>query len=135
MAGAQSGFGYDESWIANADLSTKQFFCVKLVAGPKVDLCAAATDRAFGILQNKPSASGRNTAVRHLGISKAVSDGSGTAIAVGDLVGTDANGRVIKKATADNGVVGVALDASSAVGTIIRVFLLAPGTSVFRTLT
>jgi len=137
MAGAQSGFRYEESYVANADLSAKQFFCVKYVAASapvKVDLCAAATDVCAGILQNKPSASGRNASVCHLGISKAVSDGSGTAIAVGDTVGTDANGRVIKKATNDNGLIGVALDASSAVGTIIRVRLYGQVVP-FRTLT
>jgi hypothetical protein len=123
MAGAQSAFVYDESYAANADLSAKQYFCVKYVAGPKVDLCAAATDRCVGVLQNKPAASGRNSVVRHHGITKAVSDGSGTAIAVGDPVGTDANGRVVKKATADYGLIGEALDASSALGTIIRVRL------------
>lgn len=132
MAGAQSANVHDESYIANADLSTKQYFCVKLAAGPKVALCAAATDRAIGILQNKPAADGRNASVRHLGISKAVSDGT-SAIAVGDLVGTDANGRVVKKATADYGAIGEALDASAAVGTIIRVRLFG-ATIPFRTL-
>lgn len=133
MAGAQSAFVYDESYTANADLSTKQFFCVKYVAGPKVDLCSAATDRCIGILQTKPSASGRNASVRHLGISKAVSDGTAP-IAVGDTVGADANGRVIKKTTNDNGLIGEALDASSAVGTIIRVRLYGQVVP-FRTLT
>src|SRR5262245_51388548 len=134
MAGAQSAFIYDESYAANADLSTKQFFGMKYVAGPKVDTVAATTDRGVGILQNKPAASGRNAVVRHLGISKAVSDGSGTAIAIGDTLGFDSSGRVVKKTTADNGIIGEALDASTAAGTIIRVRLygqLVP----FRTLT
>ena len=71
--------------------------------------------------------------MRHLGITKAVSDGSGTSIAIGDQVGTDGNGRVVKKATADYGTIGEAMDASSASGTIIRVRLFG-GIVPFRTL-
>ena len=69
--------------------------------------------------------------MRILGIAPVVSDGSGTAIAVGDYVGPSSAGKAIKKATADNSVAGIALDASSADGTVIRVLLL-PG-AFFRT--
>ncbi len=123
-------FGFDAK--ANSDLSAKQGFCVKFVTnGDTVDLIAAATDRFAGVLLNDPQ-SGQVAEVQYLGQATAVSDGSGTAIAVGDLVGPDANGRMVKKATADYNVAGVARDASSAQGTVIRV-LLTPN-AVFRTL-
>jgi hypothetical protein len=126
----QSAFVWDESFKANSDLSAKQFFCVKLTAADTVDLTSANSDRALGVLQDKPK-SAHAGAVRILGMSKAVSDGSGTAISVNDYVGPDSNGRVVKKATADYSVMGIAMDASSAQGTVIRVLLM-PG-AWFRT--
>jgi hypothetical protein len=57
------------------------------------------------------------------GIAKVVSDGSGTAIAAGDQVGSDANGRAVKVTTVDRLTQGEAMDASAALGTVIRVKL------------
>lgn len=123
---------WDETYTAGADLSAKQYYAVKdTTTVNTVDVPSAATDDACGILQNKPK-SGEAALVRHFGISEAVSDGSGTAIAVGDYVGTNNAGKMVKKATADYGVLGKALDASSADGTIIRVRLTGP--RVFRTI-
>jgi hypothetical protein len=67
-------------------------------------------------------------AVRLLGLARVVSDGSGTAIAIGDLVTTDASGRAVKVASTvgSKEVAGVAQTPSSAAGTIIDV-LLTPG--------
>src|SRR6266850_1972697 len=92
---------WDESFKADVDLSAKQFFAMKLkaAAADTITIAAAATDRCLGILQNKPTAA-HAADIRILGLSKAVSDGSGTAIAVGDYVGPDTNGRLVKKATA-----------------------------------
>lgn len=115
---------------ANADLSTKQFFCVKQTALDTVDLCSAATDRTFGILTNAPK-SAQAAEIQTDGIAKVVSDGSGTAIAVGDKLAVDANSRVVKNTTVDRWIVGEAMDASAALGTVIRV-KLALGT-MFRT--
>jgi len=126
-----SGYVFDESCIAAASLVTKAGYAVKITAaGKNVNLCAAVTDIGFGILMNKP-ASGAAALVRILGIAEAVSDGSGTAISVGDKVGPDSTGKIVKVATADRPVMGIALDASSASGTLIRV-LLTPG-AVYRT--
>ena len=50
----ESAFVWDESYTAAADLSANQFYAVKLSADHTVNLCTAATDRAIGILQNKP---------------------------------------------------------------------------------
>jgi len=122
--------GFDAK--ANSDLSAKQGFCMKLVTnGDTVDLIAAATDRFAGVLLNNPQA-GQAAEVQYLGQATAVADGSGTAIAAGDLVGPDANGRMIKKATNDFNVAGVSRDACAIQGGVIRV-LLTPN-AVFRTL-
>lgn len=112
----------DINMKANSDLSAKQFFLVKQTAADTVDLTAAATDRTFGVLVNAPK-SGQAASVQTDGIAKVVSDGSGTAIAAGDPLASDGSGRVVKNATTDRLGVGVAMDASTAAGTVIRVKL------------
>ena len=121
----QSSWVYDESFKAAADLSDKQYYGVELTAADTVNVCNAAADTMLGVLLNKPKL-GQAAQVRVLGIAPMVSDGSGTAIAVGDRVGPNSSGKAVKKATADYAVGGIAMDASSADGTVIRV-LLTPG--------
>ena len=131
MGANQSAEVFDDSKVASADLSAKQFFAVKLHSTEgQIALGAAATDVCLGILQDKPKA-GEAGRVRIHGISKAVSDGSGTAIGIGDKVGTNTLGKVVKAHTTDRPILGTALSASSADGTIINV-LLTPN-AVFRT--
>jgi hypothetical protein len=122
-----------DSFKANSDLSAKQFYAVELVAANTVDACNAVTDRAIGILQNKPRA-GEAATVCHGGRTYARADGGTVAIAVGDLVGPSATGTLVKKATADNSVLGMALTACSADGMIIEVGLGYP-TQPFTALT
>lgn len=125
----EGAYVYDESFPASADLSALQYNPVAL-GSTGIAAIAAATTRAVGVLQNKPL-SGEAAEIRMLGTTKAVSDGSGTAIAAGDYVGPNASGVMVKKATADYNVAGMALDASTASGTVIRVFLTPGG--FFRT--
>lgn len=134
MGNNSAGNDSDYTVKSNADLSTKLGFCVKQTTNKdEVALVSAATDPVFGILLNKPKAAGRAAHVRTRGKCVCVSDGSGTAIAVGDLVGPDANGRVVKKATADFNAIGRANEPSSALGTEIEVWLGLPQ-QIFRTL-
>lgn len=111
---------WDETYLANADLSAKRFFAVEDVSAGKVDLCNNAGDKTCGILQNQPKA-GEAANVRHLGISKAVTDGNAAAIAVGDQLGTNAAGKLVKKTANNDWIIAQALEASTADGTIISV--------------
>lgn len=113
---------HDESFKAENDLSSKQYYIVELSAADQVDVCDNSGDTPLGVLQNKPEAS-EAALVRLSGITQVVSDGSGTAISVGDYVGTDGNGKAIKKSTDKDKILGIALDASSADGTVIRVLI------------
>jgi len=79
-----------ESFKAGADLSTKQFYFVKLSADRTVIVCAAATDKPIGILQNKPDAADKAAEVLMTGRSKLSAD---VALAAGDLVGTSGDGQ------------------------------------------
>mgnify|MGYP003325985969 CR=1 FL=1 len=119
-------FVFDHSFKAAADLTTKQFYLVKLTAADTVGLTAAVTDATIGVLQNKPNTA-QAAQVRILGISKVVSDGSSTAIAVGDKLATNTSGKVVKNTTSGRPIVGTALNASTTDGGIISV-LLTPNT-------
>lgn len=127
----KSGHAQCESYIAGADLRTKQYFIVE-AAAYTATVANAATDNSAGVLLNKPNTN-EAAAVAFSGIVPVVSDGSGTAIAAGDLVGPNASGKAVKKTTADFGIIGMAKQASTADGTVIEVDL-DRGTKVFRTI-
>lgn len=113
---------WEDSFLAGADLSTKQWYAVELTAANTVNVPNAATDAAIGILQNKPKA-GEAATVMHLGRSYGIADGSSVAIAVGDFVGPAAGGVLVKKATADFSTLGRALTAAAAANVLIEVAL------------
>lgn len=94
--------------------TTHQFYPVKITAANTVGTCSADTDRAIGILQNKPEAIGASADVLLLsGISKVVT--GGTIAAGADLyLGTD--GRVVAALTASSAnslIIGKALEAAT----------------------
>ena len=78
---------------AGGDLSTKQYYFVKLDSTQQVIIAAAATDKVLGILQNKPE-SGEAARVRIFGRSKVIGD---AALSIGDLIGTSADGQADAK--------------------------------------
>ena len=84
--------GFKVTREAAADLSTKQFHFVKLDSNGRVAAIAAATDRPFGILQNKPSALGIAAEIMVTGWSQIYCSAN---MAKGDMVGTSATGRAV----------------------------------------
>lgn len=126
MATEQAPIGGDDSKIAGSDLRLKQYFIMKqTTVADTVDITAATTDIGFGVLQNDPDIGQEATVRTGWGsYSKVSSDGSGTAIVIGDWVGTDNAGHAIKKTTDKDWVLGKAEGSSSALGTIIRVRLM-----------
>jgi len=129
---ATESYFWDESFKAENDLSSKQYYAVELSAADQVDACDGIADKVIGVLQNDPTTS-HAAQVRIMGMTKWVSDGTAAGgISAGSLVGTSATGKCIAKATADYTVKGMAMDASSADGTIIRV-LLYPACVPWRT--
>ena len=83
---AQIRFG---NLTAGADLSSSQFYFVKLASATTVDVCSAITDIPIGILQNTPE-SGETATIAIFGISKVSADGT---LAAGNLIGTSADGQ------------------------------------------
>ena len=84
--GQQSTFG---ELTASADLSSKQYYFVKLSSATQVTVCAAITDKPIGVLQNNPESGGQAIVTTH-GLSKMSADGT---IAAGNIIGTSADGQ------------------------------------------
>lgn len=93
-------------WVANTDLSAKQFYAVKAAStAGNVILCASTSDLAIGVLQNKPKA-GYEAEIAFQGFCKAL---AGTSVGWnnGAKVGVDSTGK-LQPTTADNRpVIGV----------------------------
>lgn len=99
MAFGQTGSIHCESFVANADLRTKQGYCVKAdTASPNVVLAGAA-EVALGILTNKPN-TGEAAAVACINgqIVRAVVN-AGTDIAYGDPLEVGSGGKLVKCTT------------------------------------
>ena len=92
---------------AAADLSTKQYFFVKLTASRKVNIAAGATTPVF-VLQNKPDAADDVAEVAQPGSTTKVKLG-GT-VTYGDHLTSDSAGKAIVTVTNTNFVGGIALE-------------------------
>lgn len=109
---------------ADADLSAKQYFGVKLTAANGCDLAgasdAAGGEAVVGVLQNKPT-SGKAAEVLTRGMTKVVAGG---AFAVGDPLKTTAAGKFVKATGEAAGtlvhVVATAFEAAAADGDIVE---------------
>ena len=108
---------HSTSILAGADLSSKQFYAVKLNASGLMILSGAG-ENALGILQDKP-ASGQVGAVCCLGKSLAI---YGATVTANQNLTPDASGRLVP-ATGSDAQVGVAAE-SGYVGEIHSVYLV-----------
>ena len=115
---------WDDSMRSSTDLRTKQFAPLKLSATKDfVTECAAATDQVYGIVQSKPNV-GDAMRLAIKGRWSAKVDGSGTAIAIGDLLGPNAAGSMlVKKTAAGANVCARALDVCTISAGIIDVMV------------
>lgn len=93
---------------AGADLSALQYHFVKLNSSGQVVAIAAITDIPIGVLQNKPSASGRAAEVVIMGITKIKSD---EALDEAETLGTSADGQGVGNPGATVKIVGQVLKA------------------------
>jgi len=94
--------------IAGQDLSTKQYYAVKVDTNGQAVL-AGAGENSVGVVQNVP-ASGQTATVMTLGISPVV---YGASITAGSNVTPDANGKVVTAGGSD-AVLGIALESGNA---------------------
>jgi hypothetical protein len=103
----------DVSMLVADDLSAYQYCFVKLSGNTTVTPCTGATDDVFGILQNKPNASGQVARVRVMGISR-VLIGTGGAVTFGQFLGTDADSKGAVKSAAKAKYLGVVVVGANA---------------------
>lgn len=77
--------------VAGADLSAKQFYCVKQVAGTDNSVVVGSVlgERILGVLQNKPT-SNKAAEICVLGVTKLL---AGETMTAGMLWGSDASGK------------------------------------------
>lgn len=105
---------------AAADLSSKQYYFVKVDTSGKAAVCSAVTDKPIGVLQNKPT-SGQAAEIVVVGVTKVSADGT---LDEGDLVGTSADGQgaaYVAGTDTTKYVVGTAIAPAGAAGVITTV--------------
>jgi len=111
---AQYQEGNHIAFKATSDLSTKQFYIVKLDSTENVAvLASAATDKLIGVLLNKPK-SGETMDVyarNASGTGKVIAGGD---ITVGAYITSDGDGKAVATTTARQQVLGIALEAAAA---------------------
>jgi hypothetical protein len=91
MAFEYEGSQTVRTYVADADLSAKQFYFVKRnTTTGKVSAITADTDVPWGVLLNKPNADGQPAQVCRRGLCKVSAD---VAISVGVAIGVSADGQ------------------------------------------
>ena len=112
----------DKTFKAGKDLSSSQYYIVKHCGTGTpyaVELTSASTDKAIGILQNKPKMNEAAT-VRLAGTSKIVSS---TPIAEGEYIMSDASGKAECHPADLDIVIAQALEPAAADKDIIEVLI------------
>lgn len=112
MAYEISNYSIKATFVAGADLSSKQYTFVKLASDGEVEAVAAITDVPVGVLQNAPTA-GQEAEVLIAGGTKLVAS---EAITLPAFLSTSSAGKADKIAVSDTTqyVVGQAITAAGA---------------------
>lgn len=109
---ASQVYGPRRSFKAGVDLSTSQFLIVSVTANNTVGLCVSATDRTMvGVLENKPRITDAADVCGRWGGGTMLVRAGGT-IAYGDYVTCNASSQAITTTTANNEVLGRAINAA-----------------------
>lgn len=113
---SQSVNGFQKSVLADAAIT--QFRLVKITS-TGVDVATASSDKIFGVEQNG-CALGEQACVRFAGTSKVTAS---AAISVGDYVTATTGGKAVTTTTDKHKAAGIALEAATADGDIIEIWL------------
>ncbi len=107
--------------IAASDLSSKQYFVVKVDTAGKVALQTSANSAGGGILLNTPAAGEAAEIAPIGGGAVAPVTVGGTAVAAGDKVSNDTSGKIVPRSST-NAWIGTALNAGAS-GEVVNVLL------------
>jgi hypothetical protein len=105
MASAYENDRLVESVPANADLSSYQYYLVKINTSGKLAVCSTRGERAHGVLLDDPAAADRAGLLGYGGIRPVECGGT---FEEGDPITTDANGKAIKADRAGDVICGTA---------------------------
>jgi len=111
---------------ASADLSTKQFYLVKISGDKTVTVCAAVTDKPCGVLQNAPPL-GQEAEVCSFGQTKISAD---AALVAGNQIGTSVDGQAavyVPGTDTTKYIVGDVISGAGAAGELATVIIDCPG--------
>ena len=111
---------------AGADLSSSQYYAVKVSTHPSVVVCTAATDVPIGICYDKPTASGQGCNVAAFTPGSIIKWKVGTAGITAGPIGTDASGLAVTKTT-DAELVCARATKTWAAGDIAELIGVGPG--------
>lgn len=117
----------DWSLPAAGDLSTKQFYGVQILTNGNVTTVATTLTQGIGILQDDPDTAGAACAVRVMGISKMLVDGSTNPIYPGYALGFATTGAGVAVPADNQYIIARALETSTAAADIISVLIITGG--------
>lgn len=108
------------SFTAASDIHASQYKIVQLAStAGQVKLGTSGTSKIIGVLVNDP-VSGEPAVVQYGGIAKVLAE---TSVTAGSCVACSSTGRAKNTTTANDAVLGKALEASSKAGDLIRVIV------------
>lgn len=111
------------TFVAGADLRTKQYHFVKITGVKTVNVCDAVTDCPIGVLQNKPNI-GETAEVMVIGVTKLSADAQIAALPA--FIGTSADGQgaaYVPGVDTTKYIVGQALETAGAASVLFSVFI------------
>jgi hypothetical protein len=111
---------------AGGDLSTSQYYAVKVSTDPSVVVCTAATDVPIGILYDKPTASGQGCNIAAFAPNTIIKWKVGSAGVTAGPVGPDSSGLAVTKTT-DGDIVCARATKTWAAGDIAELIGVGPG--------
>jgi hypothetical protein len=110
---------------ANGDLSSNQYYGVKINSSGNAVVISTQGDKALGVLQNDPDTAGQAAAIMVYGVSKVVAGGT---IVCNDPVTFNSSGAAVKADEETEAVIGRAM-ASASSGETFNVFLSHEGSA------
>ena len=118
---SQSSPGFVYTFVTGADLSAHRNKFLKVTADYTVNLATDEADAVLGVQDDIPfAAAGAQVAVRMSHTAEVI---AGAAVTAGAKVTCDAQGRAVAAAAGEN-YHGIALEAATAAGDLIEVFLV-----------
>ncbi len=127
MAGNQAKPAARLSREAARDLSSYLYHAATINTSEEFDYADSSDDAVvLGVLQNAPTAQGKEAEIATAGTSLLRVDGNSVNIAPGDFLGSNSNYHGVKVAADDDQYFAIALEAATADDDLIEVMLVGP---------